>query len=152
MMGLTDRPAGRSLSTGFPKKPASGGGRPQPAAEHRTQGAFGHRKTADAKIRAAEDERLARRAAMFPAKNKPDQATDGESGPSRPFQAAAAERPRRPAKSAPFKSAKSSSFKPAKKAPAKRKGPGRSDKPTESFGRRSPGQPKRPKGKSPRGR
>lgn len=146
MMGLTDRPAGRSPSAGFPKKPASAGGRPQRPAENRTQGAFGHRKAADAKIRAAEDERLARRAEKFPAADKPERAEDDERGPRRPF------------KAAPFKkSAKSSAFRsgkgaPAKAAPAKRKRPGRGDQPTESFGRRSPGQPKRPTGKSPRGR
>ena len=157
MMGLTDRPVGRSASAGFSKKPASAGGRSQP--ENRTQGAFGHRKAADAKIRAAEDERLARRAEKFPSADKPERATeDAERGPRRPFQSAPSEGARRPAKAAPFKkSTKSATFRsgkgaPAKAAPAKRKGPGRSDKPTESFGRRSPGQPKRPKGKSPRGR
>jgi 23S rRNA pseudouridine2605 synthase len=159
MMGLTDRPAGRSPSAGFPKKSASAGGRSQGRpTEKRVAGAFGDRKAADAKIRAAEAERLARRALMFPAKYKTDPATDDERAPSRPFQAAPADGPRRPAKAAPFKTAKGSSLKAGKGSPtkaaksAKRKGPGRSDKPTESFGRRSPGQPKRPKGSSPRGR
>jgi 23S rRNA pseudouridine2605 synthase len=141
MMGLTDRP-------GFPKKPASAGGRPQGRPiENRTQGAFGHRKAADAKIRAAEDERLARRAEKFPSADKPGRADDDtERGPRRPFKAAPF---KKSTKSAAFRSGKGT---PAKAAPAKRKSPGRSDKPTESFGRRSPGQPKRPKGKSPRGR
>ncbi len=160
MMGLTDLPAGRSPSAGFPKKSVSAGGRSQSRpAEKRIPGAFGDRKAADAKIRAAEAERLARRALMFPAKNKPARDEDNdERGPSRPFQTAPAGEPRRPAKAAPFKTAKGSFFKTGKGAPAKaakaakRKGPGRSDKPTESFGRRSPGQPKRPKGSSPRGR
>ncbi len=162
MMGLVDRPAGRSPSAGFPKKSASAGGRSQSRpAEKRIPGAFGDRKAADAKIRTAEAERLARRALMFPAKNKPAPATDDERGPSRPFQTAPAGEPRRPAKAAPFKTAKSSSFKAGKGAPtkaakaarpAKGKRTGRGDQPTESFGRRSPGQPKRPKGSSPRGR
>ena len=145
MMGLTDRPAGRSSSTGFPKKPASGGGR-SPSSESRTPGAFGHRQAADAKIRAAEDERLARRAEKFPSANKPERASADERGPRRPLKAAPF---KKSTKSATFRSGKGT---PAKAKPAKGKRPTRGDQPTESFGRRSPGQPKRPKGKSPRGR
>lgn len=159
MMGLTDRPASRSPSASFPKKSATSGGKTQGRpTTSRTAGAFGDRKAADAKIRAAEEERLARRAAMFPKNKKPISDDDDDGGPSRPFSAAPAAAPRRPTKSAPFKTAKSSSFKTGKGAPAKAaksakgKRPGRGDQPTESFGRRSPGQPKRPKGKSPRGR
>ena len=105
MMGLTERPGGRSgarsQSPTGPKKPAFGGER-----------------------RGAADER----------------------GPRRPFKSAPF---KKSVKSAPFRSGKGA---PAKSAPAQGKRPTRGDQPTESFGRRSPGQPKRPKGKSPRGR
>jgi len=109
MMGLVDRPAGRSGARSrpaeAPKKFATGGERP---AGSRPKGALAGKRSAE------------------PGRGE-----------------------RRPAQGAPFKAAKKAPFK---KAASKAKRPNRGDQPTESFGRRSPGQPKRPKNKPPRGR
>ena len=114
MMGLVDRPAGRSgartrpaagppnRSEGGPKKSASGGARPK--------GSLAGKRSATS--------------------DRPE---------------------RRPAGAGPFKTANAGT-KSTKSAPAKAKRPARGDQPTESFGRRSPGVPKGPKRKPPRGR
>lgn len=126
MMGLVDRPGGRSGARSRPaadpgrpvgatKKPVSGGGPRRPDGERsegaRPKGVLGAKRSA-----------------------VPDR------------------RERRPADGTPFKSGNGTGAKTSKSAPAKAKGPKRDDRPTETFGRRSPGQPKRPKNKPPRGR
>ena len=161
MMGLVDRPAGRS---GAAKKFASSGEPSRRPASARTDGAFGMRKAAEAKQQAVDHERGQRRAAARnaladekrpapDAERGPDRAIKGGSAMSQRRTPADAERsPRRPAKGAPFKAGKSATSKASKGASSKSGKGKRGEQATESFGRRSPGQPKGAKRKGPRGR
>ena len=126
MMGLVERPGGRS---GARSRPPAAPGRPAGAAA---------KKPASGGPRRPEGER--------PESARPR----GTLGAKR--SAIPDRRERRPADGALYKSANGTGAKTSKSAPAKAKGPKRGDQPTETFGRRSPGQPKRPKNKPPRGR
>jgi hypothetical protein len=126
MMGLVDRPSGRTADrtrpgTG-PKKFAFSGERStrrpegdRPAGS-RPKGALGSKRSAEP----GRDER------------RPDQRANPKTG-----------------KAASFKPGKPASFK---KAGGKPKRPSHGDQPSKSFGRPSPGQPKRPGKNPPRGR
>jgi 23S rRNA pseudouridine2605 synthase len=127
MMGLAERPAGRpatgSRSSSGPKKFASSGDRsPRRPTGERPAGA----PSAGSRPKGA----LGTRRSAEPGRDE-----------------------RRPDQRSAFKTGKAASVKKAAGKPAgKPKRPSRGDQPSDSFGRRSPGQPKRPGKKPPRGR